>query len=61
MANDTIRRRLHVSGLTPQINATHLKERFSSFGQVSDVEDLGLDGVGMSPSSTLPLTLWRDA
>ncbi|KAJ1306461.1 hypothetical protein OPQ81_007464 [Rhizoctonia solani] len=39
--------RLHISGLTPSISASDLKQRFSTFGEVSDVDGVGkLDGVG---------------
>ncbi|KEP47416.1 RNA recognition motif protein [Rhizoctonia solani 123E] len=39
--------RLHISGLTPSISASDLKQRFSTFGDVKDVDGVGkLDGVG---------------
>ncbi|CAE6520743.1 unnamed protein product [Rhizoctonia solani] len=39
--------RLHISGLTPSISASDLKQRFSTFGDVRDVDGVGkLDGVG---------------
>ncbi|CAE6370662.1 unnamed protein product [Rhizoctonia solani] len=39
--------RLHISGLTPSISASDLKQRFSTFGEVRDVDGVGkLDGVG---------------
>ncbi|CAE6528750.1 unnamed protein product [Rhizoctonia solani] len=39
--------RLHISGLTPAISASDLKQRFSTFGEVRDVDGVGkLDGVG---------------
>ncbi|KAG8696593.1 hypothetical protein FRC11_000629, partial [Ceratobasidium sp. 423] len=39
--------RLHISGLTPAISASDLKQRFSTFGDVRDVDGVGkLDGVG---------------
>ncbi|KAF8705162.1 RNA recognition motif, partial [Rhizoctonia solani] len=39
--------RLHISGLTPSISASDLKQRFTTFGEVKDVDGVGkLDGVG---------------
>jgi hypothetical protein len=39
--------RLHISGLTPSISANDLKQRFSTFGDVRDIDGVGkLDGVG---------------
>ncbi|KAH7326820.1 hypothetical protein B0J17DRAFT_680790 [Rhizoctonia solani] len=39
--------RLHISGLTPSISESDLKQRFSTFGQVQNVDGVGkLDGVG---------------
>ncbi|CAE7146293.1 unnamed protein product [Rhizoctonia solani] len=39
--------RLHISGLTPSISAPDLKQRFSTFGDVKQVDGIGkLDGVG---------------
>ncbi|KDN39023.1 hypothetical protein RSAG8_09059, partial [Rhizoctonia solani AG-8 WAC10335] len=39
--------RLHISGLTPSISASDLKQRFSTFGDVRGVDEVGkLDGVG---------------
>ncbi|CAE6467913.1 unnamed protein product [Rhizoctonia solani] len=49
--------RLHISGLTPSISATDLKQRFSTFGKVQNVDGVGkLDGVGM-PRKFAYLTL----
>ncbi|CAE6451779.1 unnamed protein product [Rhizoctonia solani] len=49
--------RLHISGLTPSISATDLKQRFSTFGEVQNVDGVGkLDGVGM-PRKFAYLTL----
>ncbi|KAG9125456.1 hypothetical protein FRC07_007522 [Ceratobasidium sp. 392] len=39
--------RLHISGLTPSITQNDLKQRFSTFGEVIDVDGVGkLDGLG---------------
>ncbi|KAG8717074.1 hypothetical protein FRC09_014769 [Ceratobasidium sp. 395] len=39
--------RLHISGLTPLITQNDLKQRFSTFGEVKDVDGVGkLDGLG---------------
>ncbi|KAG9122685.1 hypothetical protein FRC07_000815 [Ceratobasidium sp. 392] len=39
--------RLHISGLTPSITQNDLKKRFSTFGEVKDVDGVGkLDGLG---------------
>jgi hypothetical protein len=39
--------RLHISGLTPSISANDLKQRFSTFGGVRDIDGVGkFDGVG---------------
>ncbi|TDL26493.1 hypothetical protein BD410DRAFT_825658, partial [Rickenella mellea] len=44
---DQITKRLHISGLTPQITASDLTSRFSSFGTVKSLDGLGkLDGLG---------------
>lgn len=48
LAQGPIVKRLHVSGLIPTITSDHLKDRFNSFGQVECVDELGLDGNGMS-------------
>ncbi|CUA75592.1 hypothetical protein RSOLAG22IIIB_11865 [Rhizoctonia solani] len=49
--------RLHISGLTPSISASDLKQRFSTFGDVRDVDGVGkLDGVGR-PRKFAHLTL----
>ncbi|WVW82063.1 hypothetical protein I302_104068 [Kwoniella bestiolae CBS 10118] len=44
--SDTITKRLYVGGITPAITTTHIKERFSSFGVVSNIEELGPDALG---------------
>ncbi|WWC86018.1 uncharacterized protein L201_000889 [Kwoniella dendrophila CBS 6074] len=46
MVDAVVTKRLHVGGLTPAITTAHIKERFSSFGTVSDVEELGPDALG---------------
>lgn len=44
---DSISKRLHISGLTPQITPSDLSARFSSFGTVKALDGLGkLDGNG---------------
>ncbi|EJC99650.1 uncharacterized protein FOMMEDRAFT_160076 [Fomitiporia mediterranea MF3/22] len=44
-----VTKRLHVSGLTPQITADDLKKRFSSFGSVKALDGLGkLDALGQN-------------
>ncbi|CAE6441458.1 unnamed protein product [Rhizoctonia solani] len=49
--------RLHISGLTPSISASDLKQRFSTFGEVQDVDGVGeLDGIGQ-PRKFAYLTL----
>jgi hypothetical protein len=48
MASDTITKRLHVGGITPNITTTHLKDRFSIFGMVSEIEELQPDALGTS-------------
>ncbi|WWD09181.1 hypothetical protein V865_007303 [Kwoniella europaea PYCC6329] len=63
MVDATITKRLHVGGLTPAITTQHIKERFSSFGVVSEVEELGVDALGQPRPftfltlSTTPLQL----
>ncbi|KAK2463348.1 hypothetical protein APHAL10511_004659 [Amanita phalloides] len=43
----SITKRLHISGLTPTLNATDISQRLSSFGTVKAVDGFGLlDGVG---------------
>ncbi|WWC58359.1 uncharacterized protein I303_100899 [Kwoniella dejecticola CBS 10117] len=46
MVDPTMTKRLHVGGLTPAITAQHIKERFSSFGTVTNVEELKPDAFG---------------
>ena len=42
-----ITKRLHISGLTPALSVDDIKQRFSSFGTVINLEGFGLtDGVG---------------
>ena len=48
MASESVVKRLHVGGITPNITATHLKDRFKSFGTVRDVDELSPDALGMS-------------
>lgn len=55
-APQTLKKRLHVGGLTPQITPAHLKDRFSSFGVVTDVGDMGPNALG-DPRSFAFLTL----
>ena len=44
---DAVVKRLHVSGLTPQISYEDLKKRFSTFGNVSALDGFGkLDALG---------------
>ncbi|ODN88789.1 hypothetical protein L198_06591 [Cryptococcus wingfieldii CBS 7118] len=43
---DQVTKRLHISGLKPEITAAHLRDRFSLFGSVSDVEELQPDALG---------------
>ena len=44
---EIVTKRLHVSGLTPQISAADLNTRFSAFGNVKALDGLGkLDGLG---------------
>lgn len=45
---ETITKRLHIGGLKPEITTVHLKDRFSIFGTVKDVEELQPDALGMS-------------
>lgn len=44
---ETVIKRIHVGGLTPSITPAHIKDRFKSFGNVLDVEDLKADALGM--------------
>lgn len=48
-SSETVTKRLHIAGLTPNITPAHLKDRFGSFGTVSEVEDMALDPLGMPP------------
>jgi hypothetical protein len=45
-APDIVTKRIHVGGLTPSITPAHIKDRFKSFGNVLDVEDLKADALG---------------
>lgn len=44
---DIITKRIHVGGLTPSITPSHIKDRFKSFGNVLQVEEMSEDGLGM--------------
>ncbi len=48
--NAQLTKRLYVGGLTPSIASKDLKDRFSMFGTVEEVEEVGVDGLG-EPSS----------
>jgi hypothetical protein len=54
MSSETVTKRLHVGGITPNITATHIKERFSIFGIVTDIEELKPNALG-SPLSVSPV------
>lgn len=43
---DIITKRIHVGGLTPSITPAHIKDRFKSFGNVLQVEEMSEDGLG---------------
>lgn len=45
---EIVTKRLHIGGLKPEITTVHLKDRFSIFGTVKDVEELQPDALGMS-------------
>jgi hypothetical protein len=45
-----IRRRLYITGLTSNISSDHIRDRFSSFGTVRDVDELQPDALGLSSS-----------
>lgn len=45
-APDIVTKRIHVGGLTPSITPTHIKDRFKSFGNVLQVEEMSEDGLG---------------
>ncbi|OCF44079.1 hypothetical protein I317_02032 [Kwoniella heveanensis CBS 569] len=45
-ADATVTKRLHIGGLTPAITTTHIKDRFASFGKVSEVEEMQPDALG---------------
>jgi RNA recognition motif-containing protein len=54
---ETVKRRLHISGLTPSLTASELCSRFSAFGTVINVTGFGLlDGNG-NPRKFAYLTL----
>ena len=54
---ETITKRLHISGLTPQISEKDIKDRFSSFGTVRTLDGYGKrDGNG-DPRRFVYLTL----
>lgn len=46
MSEPTVVKRLHISGLTPQITQDHLRDRFKSFGTVLDLEVPGPNAFG---------------
>lgn len=46
MSETTVVKRLHISGLTPQITQDHLRDRFKSFGTVLDLEVPGPNAFG---------------
>ncbi|EKD01730.1 hypothetical protein A1Q2_03967 [Trichosporon asahii var. asahii CBS 8904] len=46
MNEPTVVKRLHISGLTPQITQDHLRDRFKSFGTVLDLEVPGPNAFG---------------
>jgi hypothetical protein len=43
---DIVTKRIHVGGLTPSITTAHIKDRFKSFGNVLDVEEMKADALG---------------
>lgn len=43
---DTVTKRIHVGGLTPSITPAHIRDRFKSFGDVTQVEEMSVDGLG---------------
>lgn len=45
-SSESITKRLHVGGITPNITTTHLKDRFKSFGTVRTVDELAPDALG---------------
>lgn len=51
-SSDIVTKRIHLGGLTPNITPAHIKDRFKSFGNVLDVEELGVDGLGGCPVHT---------
>jgi hypothetical protein len=57
MSEELVTKRLHVAGLTPTITPAHIKDRFTSFGTVTDVEALEPDALGMS---SLPYLYYAD-
>lgn len=47
LMTDTISKRLHISGLTPQVTSEDLTKRLSSFGKVQALDGVGkLDALG---------------
>jgi len=45
--NGVMRKRLHVTGLTPAVSASDFSQRLGTFGTVITVDDVGaLDGLG---------------
>jgi hypothetical protein len=51
MSGETVTKRLHVGGITPNITTQHLKDRFASFGKVQTVDELAPDGLGGLPTA----------
>lgn len=45
-STDIVTKRIHVGGLTPNITTSHIKDRFKSFGNVLEVEELKADALG---------------
>jgi hypothetical protein len=45
-AGEAVTKRLHIAGLTPAIKPEDLAERFSRYGVVEGVENVGVDGFG---------------
>jgi hypothetical protein len=43
---DIVTKRIHVGGLTSSITPAHIKDRFKSFGNVLQVEEMSEDGLG---------------
>lgn len=52
MSTKNITTRLHVAGLTPNITTEHIRDRFSLFGKVQDVEQPQPDALGKLSSKS---------